>query len=394
MQVNQDKPSIPLHAQLVTYFRERILDGTLPPDSQLPTEIEIARTHHISRNTVRQAMSTLVHEGLLNRVQGSGTFVRHISASRPKLQHVEKRIGVVLMYASDQLSMELLIGIDQAAKSRGYQVSFTCSMESSTQQLRDIERMQAERVSGLIVFPVSNETDNPAIARLQGGGLPVVLIDRYLPDCITDYVVADNFAGAYRATEHLLILGHTRIGFTYSHDRLATTSIRDRRDGYRAALRDHGVPYDERLVFGYPTAGEFSDDEPYIAFLSQPDRPSALHVSTDLEVPILFTAASRCGLRIPEDLAVVGFDDLSFAPYLSPPLTTVAQPRMEIGLRAAHLLINRIEGNPEPPKHIVVPTNLVVRDSCGARQHIRQSVLQGTTSLRDDASTHPAHVII
>ncbi|MFL5806552.1 MAG: GntR family transcriptional regulator [Roseiflexaceae bacterium] len=369
-----------LYEQLVTYFRERILDGTLPPGSRLPTEQALTQEHQISRNTVRQAMSALVHEGLLERVQGRGTFVSDLLVQRSLPRVAEKRIGVVLSYTGDQLNMEILIGIEQAAKSRGYQVSFSYSEESSTQQARDIERLHEDRVAGLIVFPVSNEEDDPAIARVYASGIPVVLVDRYLPKLATDSVVADNFNGGYRATEHLLILGHTRIGFVHlSVGNLHTTSVHDRWAGYCAALRDHGLPYDETLIFAYPSISGFTSGKPYVAFLSRQDRPSAVFVVTDQQVPVLFQAARRCGLRVPEDLAVVGFDDLNFAAHLSPPLTTVSQPRIDIGLRAGHLLMNRIEGSTEPSRQIVLPTSLVVRESCGARLRIQQSV-EGSAS--------------
>ena len=86
----------------------------------------------------------------------------------------------------------------------------------------------------------------------------------------------------------------------------------------------------------------------------------------------LLQAAQRVGVRVPEDLALVGFDDLSFAAHLSPPLTTVAQPRLDVGLRAGHLLINRIEGQGTLPRHIELPTSLIVRESCGARLRVRR----------------------
>jgi DNA-binding LacI/PurR family transcriptional regulator len=300
----------------------------------------------------------------------------------PRTSTSEKRIGVVLTYTGDQLNMELLIGIDQAAKSRGYQVSFTYSEERSSQQARDVERLRADRVAGLIIFPLSNETDDAVVARLQADGVPLVLIDRYLADRPTDYVAADNFRGGYRATEHLLILGHTRIAFVYlSAANLRTTSVRDRWAGYRAALKDHGLPYDERLVIEYPAHSMVADDTSYIAFISQPDRPSAVCLVNDIQAPALFRAARHAGLRIPDDLAVIGFDDLSFSAHLSPPLTTVAQPRLEIGIRAANLLINRIEGDTEPPKQVVLPVSFVIRESCGARLRIQQSISKGTMPI-------------
>ncbi len=380
VELGTSKNGTALYAQLVTYFRERIVDGTLLPGSRLPPELELAQQYGVSRNTVRQAMSTLVHAGLLERVQGRGTFVRQGPVVTQSTPASEKRIGVVLTYAGDQLNMELLIGIDQAAKSRGYQVSFSYSEERASQQARDVERLRTDRVAGLIIFPLSNELDDPVIARLQTDGTPLVLVDRYLSERATDYVVADNFAGGYRATEHLLILGHTRIAFVYlSGADLRTTSVRDRWEGYRAALDDHGLPYDERLVFAFPARSMVADDASYMTFISQADRPSAVCMVNDIQAPALFQAARSFGLRIPDDLAVIGFDDLSFAAHLNPPLTTIAQPRMDIGIRAAHLLINRIEGDTEPPKQVVLPTSLVIRESCGARLRIQQSVEKGAT---------------
>lgn len=364
-----------LYIQLVNHYRDLIQTGALAPGARLPTELELAQVHEISRNTVRQAMSALVNEGLLERHQGRGTFVRELLVQKDQESVAEKRIGVMLCYAGDQLNMEILIGIEQAAKSHGYQVSFAYSEENSAQQARDIERLRNDRVAGLIVFPLSDEEHDPVIAQLQGTDTPLVLVDRYLPGLATDYVVADNFTGGYRATEHLLILGHTRIGFMHGAvGGLHTSSVHDRWEGYRAALRDHQLPYDESLICTSPQALRLGAHEPYVDFLARPGRPSAVFVVTDNIVPKVYQAARHCGLRIPEDLAIVGFDDLIFAAHLSPPLTTIAQSRVDIGLRAGHLLISRIEGRGGPIQRIELPTSLIVRESCGARQRIQQSV--------------------
>ncbi|HEX2909521.1 MAG TPA: GntR family transcriptional regulator [Chloroflexia bacterium] len=378
--LNKSDHSTALYLQLIAYFRERIEDGSLGPGQYLPSEIELAREHQISRNTVRQAMSVLVQEGLLERVRGRGTFVREVTKLKTFSSASEKRIGVVLMYVADQLNMELLKGIEQAAKSRGYQVSFAFSEEDASQQTRNIERLCQDRVAGLIIFPLSNEADNAAIARLQETKIPLILIDRYLSNRVTDYVVVDNFGGGYRATQHLLILGHTRIGFV-GGNYFQTSSVQDRWQGYRAALLDYNLPYDQNLVSTFPASTENEDGEAYLAYLSRLDRPGAVFISTDMQVPAFYKAARQCGLRIPEDLAVVGFDDLSFASYLMPPLTTVAQPRVEMGFRAAHLLITKIENDSEPLSQVVLPTNLVIRESCGARLRIQQSV-SGPTELQ------------
>jgi len=371
-----------LYSQLLTRFRERILDGSLPAGSRLPTELELAQQYDISRGTVRQAMSALVQEGLLERVQGRGTFVRQLLPHGAAAPLAEKRIGLVLHYMDGPLDLDILIGVENAAKSRGYQVSFAYAEENLKQQDRDIARLRADRVAGMIIFPVSDTTYDEAIWRLQADRVPFVLVDRYFPNLDTDYVVADNVGGGYRVTEHLLILGHRRIGFVYSRKGgLLTTSVRDRWQGYLKALEEYGCPYDETLVCQQASASD-AERDPYDDLLSRNDRPSAIFAVNDAVALDVLRVAQRRGLRVPEDLALVGFDDLNYAAHLSPPLTTVAQPRMDLGLRAGNLLINRIEGQVGPPRHIELPTSLVVRESCGARLRVRAATLQETPAAQ------------
>jgi GntR family transcriptional regulator of arabinose operon len=363
------------YAQLISHFREQILDGSLPAGARLPTELDLAEEHQISRGTVRQAMSALVNEGLLERVRGRGTFVRPLPPVATQSPRVaERRIGLVLAHSSgSQLDLDILIGVEHAAKSRGYQVSFAYAEGNLEELDRDIARLRADLVAGLIIFPVSDATFDESIWRLSADKIPFVLVDRYFPDLDSDYVVADNASGGYRATEHLLILGHTRVGFVYSaKGSLLTTSVRDRWQGYRRALHEYGQLYDETLVFKWPEGSESDPPGSSDQLLLREGRPSAIFAVNDAVALELLRTAQRVGLRVPEDLALIGFDDLNFAVHLSPPLTTVAQPRMDVGLRAGHLLINRIEGHGGPPRHIELPTSLIVRESCGARLRVRR----------------------
>jgi DNA-binding LacI/PurR family transcriptional regulator len=365
---------MPLYHHIAAYFRDRILTGAIPAGTRLPTEFEIAKEHDVSRGTVRQALHTLVSEGIVERVQGRGTFVRAAAFTPAKETATgERRIGLILPYMRDQLVLDILIGVENAAKARGYQVSVTFSNEQVEQQMRDIARLRADRVAGLIIFPLSDVTYDESIWQLRADDKPFVLVDRYFPNLDSDYVVVDNISGGYRATEHLIILGHTRIGFAYAGaDEMITTSIRDRYKGYRRALQDYGVPFDKSLVMRMPRVVLAEKTSLYEAVLQQPDRPSAFFAVNDHEVLAIIYAARRCGVQLPHDLALVGFDDLSYAEHLSPALTTVAQPRTDVGLRAGHLLVNRIEQHTGPFEHIVLPTSLVVRESCGARLRVQQ----------------------
>jgi GntR family transcriptional regulator of arabinose operon len=375
LKLNRKEDATPLHLQLSTYYRERILDGRLPAGTRLPTELELTAEHQISRDTVRQALAQLVSEGLLERVPRRGTFVRgSLLIENTHRQTSEKRIGLVLNRPpTSQLNMDILIGVEQTAKSRGYHVIFTYAAEDQEQQDRDIARLRADHVMGLLIFPVSDSTSDESIRQLQIDNIPFGLIDRSFPDLDADFVGSDNSGGAYRATEHLLILGHTRIGFVHSHlESLLTSSVHDRWEGYCQALEKYHIPYDETLIVPNAVMSQVEAQRRYAEFLARPDRPDAIFAVNDLVALDVIHAAQRCGLRIPEDVALVGFDDLSFAAHLRPALTTVAQSLMDVGARAADLLINRIEGQVGPPKHIVLPTDLIVRESCGAQLRIRR----------------------
>jgi GntR family transcriptional regulator of arabinose operon len=369
-----DPQSRVLYAQIFQEFRERILSGDLKAGDRLPPELRIAQQYNTSRGTVRQALTALANEGLLERVQGSGTFVRQSSltpksAASSTGPATTKSIGVILSEANDELNMGILRGVEQATRPCGYQLSFAYAEESTQAMALDIARLKAN-TAGLIIFPLSNVSYDAAIAELQQEGFPFVLVDRYLSDLDSDHVTSDNLGGGYRATEHLLILGHRRIGFAYGPvGNLLTTSVRDRWEGYRKALHEYHQPYDETLI--YNLYFDKKPDAPAISFdevMTSSDRPSAFFAvngSISLE---LFRAAQRHGVRIPEDLALVGFDDLHYMTHMSVPLTTIAQQSTEMGMHAGTLLINRIERQISgPPKHIQLPTNLIIRQSCGAR---------------------------
>ncbi len=371
-----------LHIQFLHHLRQRIQARDYPVGARLPSELALAEEYGISRGTIRLALDTLEREGLIERTHRRGTFVRQ-ALPETHASGVQKRIALV--YASSlspmssnthklsawRVDLDLLIGIEQAAKSHNYQLSFVYSEHTPQQLAFDIQRLRADNVAGMVIYPLGNTTYDESIWQLKAAAIPFVLVDRYYPDLEADYVGIDNHSGGYRATEHLLILGHRRIGFVYfGSEDLRTTSTRGRWEGYCQALQDYGVPYDENLV--YPRADSTEELDDYEAFLARPDRPDAIFASNDEIALKLMQLAQRQGLRIPEDLALVGFNNEPFTAHVNPALTTVAQSFIDIGLRAGNLLIGCINGQSGPVKHIELPISLVVRDSCGARLRVQQ----------------------
>jgi GntR family transcriptional regulator of arabinose operon len=373
--LNRDSGTV-LYRQLANILRQRILDGTMPGGAGLPTEFGLSATYGISRGTVRQALSLLADEGLVERVPGRGTFVRHRDGPASQVIGPERAIGLVIPSANDQLSLNILVGVESVAKHRGYQVVFNHSNESLSQEKEDVDRLCADGVAGVIVFPVSDVEYDETIWRLHAVKFPFVLVDRYFPALDCDYVVVDNWGGGYRATEHLIILGHSRIAFLHQAQAgYKTTSVRDRYLGYRKALADYGLPFQaawaSSLEYREPSPGDQDISASCVRYLQRADRLDAVFAANDIVAIGLVSAAASLGVHVPDELAIVGFDNLSIAAQIHPPLTTISQPRVDIGVRAAQLLIDRIEGKNGAPEPVVLPTSLVVRDSCGARWRVR-----------------------
>lgn len=239
------------------------------------------------------------------------------------------------------------------------------------QQAGRVKRIVDEGVSGLIVYPIDYEPDPELFARLSAGGLPIVLIDRHLIGHAFDAVLSDNLGGAFTAVTHLIEQGHRRIAFI-STNNLTTTSVAERLQGYQQALAAAGVTADPSLLFTRLRVGTTWGDDYRVAskdnvarigrFLTRSEATAvfALHDHLALEV---LEAARALGRRVPNDLAVVGFDDDPLAGALSTPLTTVAQPRERIGRIAAEIMLDRIEGRRTELARVVLPTRLVVRSS-------------------------------
>lgn len=372
--------SVVLYRQLADVLRQFFRESQMPVGARIPTEFELSAKYGVSRGTVRQALHLLEEDGLIERVPGLGTFLQ-ASANASDMPGSERRIGLIIPPTPDQLSLNILIGVESVAKYRGYQLVFSHSNENLAEEKADIERMLRDHVSGLIIFPVSNTTYDEAIWKLQEDKFPFVLVDRYFADLDCDYVVADNLNGGFRATEHLILNGHTEIGFLFHPQAdFRTTSVRDRYQGYRKALEEYHISFQDSWLVSIDEqpAGSPGEDSllPYLDFLRQPSRPSAFFTVNDISAINLLAAAARLGISVPEELVVVGFDNIRISAQIQHPLTTINQERTELGVRAAHLLLGRIDGRVGKSEHIVVPTSLVIRESCGARQRIWKGRLE------------------
>lgn len=347
-----------LHVQVAAVLKERIQNGLWPHGSSLPSEKDLCAEFDVARGTVRQALQTLENDGLLRREQGRGTFVHINDVNADKVQH--KRLAFIVPYVRDSSVPAVLIGFQQVAEQANYSVIFNHVNNDLKQQERVMRKLVSEGVTGIALYPVDSE-NLPLVENLSASGFPLVLIDRYLRSVSSDYVMTDHFGGAIRGAHYLFDQGHRRVGFATWLS--PAVSMEHRYLGYRQALLERGFQPDERLVCrveGYPMI----DLSPLCEYLSGDDRPSAVFAANDQIAIGIYRAAAAVGLSIPDDLSVLGFDNLDVSAHLEPPLTTLAQPFTQIGQAAANILLRRIDGDSTYFQQVTLPTELVIRQSC------------------------------
>ncbi len=262
---------------------------------------------------------------------------------------------------SDPFFSELLAGIgNEAAR---WELDLLVSTRApGTEEIKAYERMVTERrVDGLLV--VRTRRQDPRIAYLLEQNFPFVAFGRSDLEADFPYLDVDGRRGMRELTEHLIALGHRRIGYISAPLDLMFAS--HRLEGYKDALREHAIPLDERLVL----IGQLTEQSGYEvgkALLGRADPPTAVIACNDLMALGVISAAQSLGLRVGWDVAVAGFDDIPLAAHAQPPLTTVRQPIYEIGRRICRMLIRLLrEGSLEEP-HVILQPQLIVRESCGS----------------------------
>jgi DNA-binding LacI/PurR family transcriptional regulator len=247
------------------------------------------------------------------------------------------------------------------------------SAEDRSLQVEQLKRILDRGASGLIVYAVDGPLDVPELRQLFERGFPLVLIDRYFPGLAVDTVTMDNIGGGFLAVQHLFEQGYRRIGYIGT-DNLQTSSIVERLAGYRWALDTFELRAEadqictalRTTVWPVPDPElERQNQKVLRAYLDRPERPEAVFACNDYVAFQVMQASEELGIRVPEDLALVGFDNVESADYFGVPLTTVEQQYEELGATAAGVLLDRINGQRTRLGRFVISTRLIVRRSSG-----------------------------
>lgn len=268
--------------------------------------------------------------------------------------------GLVISDVSNPFFTAVARGAEDVAQRHGYSLVLSNTDESAEREAAAVGVMVAERAAGLIIATTNENGD--LIRRTRASGTAVVAIDRRIIGFPTDTVAVDNEGAAHEAVAHLIGLGHRRVAIVGGPADADTA--RERRRGFERAHREAGLALDERLV----TEGTFRETAGHDLtrmLLGLPDPPTAVFSVNNLTTIGVLRALREAGRRVPQEVSVVGFDDIPTAELLEPPLTVIRQPTYRIGERAAELLMGRIEDPEAPVQEVLLPASLVVRGSTG-----------------------------
>ena len=271
-------------------------------------------------------------------------------------------LGVIIPDISNPFFPLVVRGVEDIAYQNSYRLMLCNTDNDASKEQVYFDELRAYRMAGLIVIP-SADSRLVALAAASGGEPPVICLDRWPEGWKGDTVTVDNEEGAYQAARYLLELGHRRIATITGQ--LHVTSGIERLKGFKRALREAGVS----IAPEYVQEGRFdrlSGYEKGLMLLQFSPRPTAIFAANDLVALGVLAALRELGLRCPEDVSLVGFDDQELASFTNPALTTVAQPAYQMGARAAGLLFERLRGETVPTQQIVMKATLRVRDSAAA----------------------------
>ncbi|TNJ63301.1 GntR family transcriptional regulator [Paenibacillus hemerocallicola] len=372
--MSKEEKFVPLYKTIYTDLRQQILRGELTSHTPLPLQGEIAKQYNTSEITSRRALTELAKDRLIYRVKGKGSFVmeqagkirEHADATpMDKVYFIHPRANSHIF--NHRFFSDMLEGIHDCCERND--IAFSIS------EADDHLRLPDDRNAGFIVLthvPNAREFGLETLSRWIEERHKLVTVHFYYPHLRLPYVISDNLTGGYLSTQHLLALGHERIGIilTGKTQLELNQEFSLRLQGYKLALNQHRIPLDPELVVTMDGQQE-TEEMGHAGFsrlmaLEQP--PTAVFATSDMKAIGVLRAAQDMGIDVPGQMSVVGYDNLTVSPYLSPPLTTIDQNARQLGIRAVELLLlEQADDQGSLVKDEIVP-RLIVRGSTAAPQ--------------------------
>lgn len=347
---------------------------------QNPTLALVAKIAGVSQMTASRALNDRpgVSQGTREEILRIASDIGYvINRSAQKLSGGRNGIiGVITPMLDNQFASELILGIGRAARAVGYESLVYTIFDEDRESHGGVIGLMQQFADGVIAILPRESTYFDALASAH---VPVVVIDQRGTLAKFPTVSVDSYGGACMAVEHLARLGHTRIAFVSGDETIE--GVRERHRGYSDTLARLGLPFDPELL----APGDLSQKKAFeatIRLLALPSPPTAVFAANDLSAFGVIAAVREAGLRVPDDVSVIGFDDIPMAAQVHPPLTTIRQPFQQMARSAVNTLLSRIDGNDSASARTTLPAELVTRNSTGsvALKHQQAAATRTKTS--------------
>lgn len=347
---------IPKYMKVAEYFKALIESDDIKPGDRLMSENEITEKFKVSRHTVRQGLAQLETQGYIYKEQGKGTFCDNYKDDI-------KTIAVITTYISNYIFPSIIRGIEEVLSLAGYSLLLFNTNNEKNKEKESLEKVLLHNPSGLIVEPTLSALKNvneEYYKELGNKNIPYIMINAKYDQLDSASITMDDVEGGYILTKYLIQLGHMNIAGIFKNDDIQGIN---RKLGYVKALSEFNIPIDNDIIGKYTTKeGKYSIYEFTKTLLSRGKRPTALICYNDQVAIHALNAIRDGGLRVPEDISIVSYDDSDIAVATEVKLTTVRHPKDEMGRQAARFIIDMIEKQDYKPCYMY-KAELLVRDS-------------------------------
>jgi DNA-binding LacI/PurR family transcriptional regulator len=381
--INLSDPN-PLYQQIERALKTKIEKGELKPGDQLGSQQELAIEYNVSLITVKKALANLIKQGVLYSRVGKGTFVAEKSKAKKIGNANNKTIGLVLNDINHSYFSMIVHSIEERAYELGFNILLSNSSGSIEKEESQIDHFRQLGVDGLIIASLSGEyRATEYLQKLHTENFPYIMIS-YIHDPEYWYVGSDNELGGFIATEHLIKTGYDTIGYVHVGKGNLLSEVR--KNGYYRALMEHGKQFSSDYIYYLDSNKQDIASERFQlgkdfcrTFAGLEKKPQALLFFEDMVALGFIAEAKENNMSIPDNVAVVGYDDVHISRYTSVPLTTVHQPIDSIGKLAVEIIQKRIDHSDIGNRTVLKPT-LVIRESCGSKK-------KGKTEIKNLSNT-------
>lgn len=336
------------------------------PENNNATVQDVAREADVSTATVSRVFSgsAKVNEATTDRVLEAAKKLNYRPsrvARRLRVKNADSMVlGLIVTDLQNPFFSEIARGVEDVAYQSKNGVMVCNSDEDPEKESFYLDTLLDEQVAGLIMAPTSGNKEY--LSRIVKQNIPVVLVDRLIDGLNVDTVTVDNIGGSYQAVKRLLELGHRRIGIICGIKGVYTTQ--QRFGGYRKALEEYGIEIEDELVV-YKDSKEEGGITGTRELLSLNEPPTAIFSTNNLMTLGCFEEMYQQDIKVPDEIAIIGFDDMSWASALNPPLTAVRQPSYQLGSTATELLLKRLKHPSRTVSNVRLHSELIIRESCG-----------------------------